>query len=116
MWRQRLGAVAKVLRQSTRSLGAKAEVEAILSREFRQFWSFSTVFSRSQYHWRGQIGVAREAGLGFRTTTRAAMFIETQSTPNDNSLMFLPRRPVMESGAYDFTSARAAMISPLATK
>lgn len=31
-------------------------------------------------------------------------------------MIFLPGRPVMESGSYDFANARAAMVSPLAKK
>ena len=45
------------------------------------------------------------------------MFIQTQTTPNPLSLMFLPGRPVMTTGASaDFPSARAAMASPLAKR
>lgn len=43
------------------------------------------------------------------------MFVQTQSTPNPSSLMFLPGQPVLESGSADFASARAAMASPLAS-
>jgi Scaffold protein Nfu/NifU N terminal len=42
------------------------------------------------------------------------MFIQTQSTPNPSSLMFLPGSPVMENGSRDFTTPRDAMASPLA--
>ena len=42
------------------------------------------------------------------------MFIQTQSTPNPSSLMFLPGKPVMQSGSKDFQNARDAMASPLA--
>ncbi len=45
---------------------------------------------------------------------RRSMFIQTQSTPNPDSLMFQPGRPVMEIGSSDFPSARSAMQSPLA--
>eukprot|EP00882_Tetradesmus_deserticola_P019413 GHRQ01020895.1.p1 GENE.GHRQ01020895.1~~GHRQ01020895.1.p1 ORF type:complete len:239 (+),score=57.65 GHRQ01020895.1:843-1559(+) len=44
------------------------------------------------------------------------MFIQTQPTPNPQSLMFLPGRQVMESGSFEFSNARAAMVSPLAKK
>uniref|UniRef100_A0A383V5U1 Scaffold protein Nfu/NifU N-terminal domain-containing protein n=1 Tax=Tetradesmus obliquus TaxID=3088 RepID=A0A383V5U1_TETOB len=47
---------------------------------------------------------------------RRGMFIQTQPTPNPQSLMFLPGREVMESGSFEFSSARAAMVSPLAKK
>eukprot|EP00898_Chlorokybus_atmophyticus_P003415 jgi/Chlat1/4074/Chrsp26S04114 len=47
---------------------------------------------------------------------RRGMFIQTQSTPNPQSLMFLPGQAVMQSGSADFPNARAAMSSPLAKK
>lgn len=43
------------------------------------------------------------------------MFIETEGTPNPATLKFLPGRDVMGSGTADFTSAEAAVRSPLAT-
>jgi hypothetical protein len=42
------------------------------------------------------------------------MFIQTQSTPNPASLMFLPGQSVFEGGSADIENARAAMASPLA--
>ncbi|OEL30771.1 NifU-like protein 4, mitochondrial [Dichanthelium oligosanthes] len=45
---------------------------------------------------------------------KRTMFIQTQSTPNPQSLMFYPGKPVMEVGSSDFPNARAAMTSPLA--
>jgi Fe-S cluster biogenesis protein NfuA len=45
-----------------------------------------------------------------------SMFIQTQPTPNPQSLMFLPGREIMESGSFEFSNARAAMVSPLAKK
>eukprot|EP00741_Cyanophora_paradoxa_P021959 tig00021432_g21196.t1 len=48
---------------------------------------------------------------------RRSMFIQTQTTPNPNSLKFLPGRDVLESGqSLDFPSARSALSSPLAKK
>jgi hypothetical protein len=47
---------------------------------------------------------------------RRGMFIQTQPTPNPQSLMFVPGRQVMESGSYEFANARAAMGSPLAKR
>jgi len=44
------------------------------------------------------------------------MFIQTQSTPNPNSLMFMPGQEVMESGSHEFPNARAGMASPLAKR
>jgi len=42
------------------------------------------------------------------------MFIQTQETPNPNSLKFLPGRTVLEAGTMDFPNVRAAYASPLA--
>jgi NFU1 iron-sulfur cluster scaffold homolog, mitochondrial len=46
----------------------------------------------------------------------AAMFIETESTPNPATLKFLPGRFVMESGTADFASLTSAGHSPLASE
>ncbi|XP_051509662.1 NFU1 iron-sulfur cluster scaffold homolog, mitochondrial-like isoform X2 [Myxocyprinus asiaticus] len=43
-----------------------------------------------------------------------SMFIQTQDTPNPNSLKFLPGRMVLESGTMDFAGPRDAYCSPLA--
>ncbi|XP_029915515.1 NFU1 iron-sulfur cluster scaffold homolog, mitochondrial [Myripristis murdjan] len=42
------------------------------------------------------------------------MFIQTQDTPNPNSLKFLPGRTILESGTKDFAGPRDAYCSPLA--
>ncbi|XP_071256364.1 NFU1 iron-sulfur cluster scaffold homolog, mitochondrial-like [Salvelinus alpinus] len=42
------------------------------------------------------------------------MFIQTQDTPNPNSLKFLPGRMVLEQGTMDFAAPREAYCSPLA--
>ena len=42
------------------------------------------------------------------------MFIQTQNTPNEHSIMFFPGKEVMGTGNHDFPTARAAMASPLA--
>ena len=44
------------------------------------------------------------------------MFIQTEPTPNPDSLKFLPGKQVLESGARDFRSFRDAQASPLAKK
>lgn len=44
----------------------------------------------------------------------AAMFIETETTPNPASLKFLPGRQVMPAGTREFASPEAAEASPLA--
>eukprot|EP00879_Flechtneria_rotunda_P001261 GHRR01001408.1.p1 GENE.GHRR01001408.1~~GHRR01001408.1.p1 ORF type:complete len:314 (+),score=93.83 GHRR01001408.1:90-944(+) len=53
---------------------------------------------------------------GWQHGQRRSMFIQTQPTPNPQSLMFLPGSAVLESGSYEFSNARAAMTSPLAKK
>ncbi len=44
----------------------------------------------------------------------ADMFIETETTPNPQTLKFLPGRPVMEAGTRDFATPEEAEASPLA--
>ncbi|KAL4623074.1 hypothetical protein GN956_G19014 [Arapaima gigas] len=44
-----------------------------------------------------------------------SMFIQTQDTPNPNSLKFLPGRMVLETGTMDFAGPRDAYCSPLAS-
>ncbi len=44
----------------------------------------------------------------------AAMFIETETTPNPATLKFLPGRQVMPSGTREFADPEAAEASPLA--
>ncbi|XP_072915041.1 NFU1 iron-sulfur cluster scaffold homolog, mitochondrial-like isoform X1 [Hemitrygon akajei] len=43
-----------------------------------------------------------------------SMFIQTQDTPNPNSLKFIPGCPVLETGTMDFSAPRSASCSPLA--
>ncbi|XP_067138361.1 NFU1 iron-sulfur cluster scaffold homolog, mitochondrial-like [Centruroides vittatus] len=43
-----------------------------------------------------------------------SMFIQTQETPNPNSMKFLPGIKVLESGTVDFPNAMSAHTSPLA--
>ncbi|XP_023574225.1 NFU1 iron-sulfur cluster scaffold homolog, mitochondrial isoform X1 [Octodon degus] len=42
------------------------------------------------------------------------MFIQTQDTPNPNSLKFVPGKPVLETRTMDFPTPAAAFRSPLA--
>lgn len=44
------------------------------------------------------------------------MFIQTEETPNPNTLKFLPGKLVMGAGTIDFRTKEAAKKSPLATK
>jgi Fe-S cluster biogenesis protein NfuA len=44
------------------------------------------------------------------------MFIQTESTPNPDTLKFIPGRPVMDAGVVDYRSADEAAGSPLARR
>jgi len=44
------------------------------------------------------------------------MFIQTETTPNEDSLKFLPGQRVMESGTAEFLDNRSSMTSPLAKR
>ncbi|KAB0366560.1 hypothetical protein FD754_010716, partial [Muntiacus muntjak] len=48
-----------------------------------------------------------------RNTVRY-MFIQTQDTPNPNSLKFIPGKPVLETRTMDFPTPATAFRSPLA--
>ncbi|EIM92115.1 HIRA-interacting protein 5 [Stereum hirsutum FP-91666 SS1] len=45
-----------------------------------------------------------------------SMFIQTETTPNDDSLKFIPGVTVMESGSAEFLDTRSALTSPLAIR
>ncbi|CAF0974315.1 unnamed protein product [Didymodactylos carnosus] len=47
-------------------------------------------------------------------TIQRSMFIQTQDTPNPNSLKFLPGKQVLDSGTKDFPTIQSAYCSPLA--
>ena len=44
------------------------------------------------------------------------MFIQTQTTPNPNTIKFLPGRPIMAAGTHEFNDADSAKQSPLAER
>ncbi|XP_061448892.1 NFU1 iron-sulfur cluster scaffold homolog, mitochondrial isoform X1 [Rhineura floridana] len=46
--------------------------------------------------------------------TVRSMFVQTQDTPNPNSLKFIPGKPVLESRTIEFTSPASTYCSPLA--
>ncbi|KAG6854080.1 hypothetical protein C0991_010827 [Blastosporella zonata] len=45
-----------------------------------------------------------------------SMFIQTETTPNDDSLKFIPGVPVMGEGTAEFLDTRSALVSPLAIR
>lgn len=44
------------------------------------------------------------------------MFIQTEATPNPQTLKFIPGKPVLEDGTADFRAKREAETSPLAKR
>ncbi|KAL5641419.1 hypothetical protein ACGC1H_001782 [Rhizoctonia solani] len=60
-------------------------------------------------HYRPRINAKNELG-------RRTMFIQTESTPNDDSLKFIPGIQVMPNGTAEFVDTRAALASPLAIR
>ncbi len=44
------------------------------------------------------------------------MFIQTEDTPNPETLKFMPGENVLQKGTYDFSNAEAGKISPLASR
>ncbi|KAI0344281.1 HIRA-interacting protein 5 [Trametopsis cervina] len=51
-----------------------------------------------------------------RSMQYRSMFIQTETTPNDDSLKFVPGVPVMEDGSAEFLDTRSALKSPLAIR
>ena len=45
-----------------------------------------------------------------------SMFIQTETTPNEDSLKFIPGVSVMETGSAEFLDTRTALTSPLALR
>ncbi|XP_078470851.1 NFU1 iron-sulfur cluster scaffold homolog, mitochondrial isoform X1 [Lampetra fluviatilis] len=52
--------------------------------------------------------------MGVTQQTVRSLFVQTQDTPNPNSIKFLPGRTILETGTMDFPSQREAHRSPLA--
>ena len=48
------------------------------------------------------------------TQQKRSIFIQTESTPNEDSLKFLPGQSVMSNGTAEFLDTRSSMTSPLA--
>ncbi|KAM6954323.1 NFU1 iron-sulfur cluster scaffold homolog, mitochondrial [Aplochiton taeniatus] len=71
---------------------------------------------RAGFHWTTHsTGITqRWPKTPFHIVSARTMFVQTQDTPNPNSLKFLPGRVVLESGTMDFAGPRDAFCSPLA--
>ncbi|KLO11297.1 HIRA-interacting protein 5 [Schizopora paradoxa] len=77
----------------------------------------------STYHHGGLLqNVASSSKVRLHDVQRRApslarsMFIQTESTPNDDSLKFIPGVDVMKDGSAEFLDTKSALISPLAIR
>ncbi|XP_050959039.1 NFU1 iron-sulfur cluster scaffold homolog, mitochondrial [Labeo rohita] len=93
-----------------RTVGVGRNLSALLTRSYPVCSYHGTGLTRPALH-----KVARSP-IPQQTTTMFIrnMFIQTQDTPNPNSLKFLPGRVVLETGTMDFAGPRDAYCSPLA--
>ena len=55
-------------------------------------------------------------GRPILSLARRTLFIQTEGTPNPDSLKFLPGKPLLETGTRDFRSEQEAGASPLAKR
>ncbi|OCF75898.1 NifU-like protein c [Kwoniella mangroviensis CBS 8886] len=58
----------------------------------------------------------KDLGLNGIRQQRRTMFIQTEATPNEASLKFIPGVPVTNGGTHEFLDLRSALSSPLATR
>jgi len=78
--------------------------------------AFSTVFFRHSAPFSSP-RMRRHAPITMYTSTKRSMFIQTETTPNEDSLKFIPGVPVMgEEGTAEFLDTRSALASPLAIR
>jgi len=89
----------------------KTYQNAVSSKPVRLYYKCSAYNLNLQTH--SPLLVVKSCSLPCTISARS-MFIQTQETPNPNSLKFLPGRPVLQSGTMDFANIRAAHASPLA--
>ncbi|CAO3701774.1 unnamed protein product [Rhizopus stolonifer] len=69
--------------------------------------------TKSHTMWTTRLNNQRFPSLLGRQQVRS-MFIQTEQTPNDDSLKFIPGVPVLGSGSAEFLDVRSSMKSPLA--
>lgn len=119
---------ASSIRNSTRT----ASLASVLSPTQMQRQSFSSVSCPTSFFHNGVFNTSRTTTTGsvvsvtpskttslraslsaFNSQPVRSMFIQTQETPNPNSLKFVPGVQVLESGTLDFSNANAST-SPLA--
>ncbi|BGP57202.1 hypothetical protein JCM8202_005359 [Rhodotorula sphaerocarpa] len=84
--------------------------------------TFATTPARSAFAYaaaRPRTVLSSTAGawqLAASSGQRRTMFIQTESTPNADSLKFIPGQPVSPEGTHEFLDAGAAASSPLADR
>uniref|UniRef100_A0AAY5L679 NFU1 iron-sulfur cluster scaffold homolog, mitochondrial n=1 Tax=Esox lucius TaxID=8010 RepID=A0AAY5L679_ESOLU len=94
------------LRQIGRLLGISGRISRHLTVHANQY---------AGLHWSRHNIVTRRWPLPpFSVVSERTMFIQTQDTPNPNSLKFLPGCMVLERGTMDFAAPREAYCCPLA--
>jgi NFU1 iron-sulfur cluster scaffold homolog, mitochondrial len=54
--------------------------------------------------------------MGDNNPLARSMFIQTESTPNEDSLKFIPGTPVMSEGTAEFLDTKSSIASPLAIR
>ncbi|XP_061673280.1 NFU1 iron-sulfur cluster scaffold homolog, mitochondrial [Syngnathoides biaculeatus] len=97
--------ITKTNMATSRQVGSLLAVSARLLRPGCQSTGF---------HWLSHNTAVRSRWPQRWVVPGRSMFVQTQDTPNPNSLKFLPGRVVLESGTMDFASPREAYTSPLA--
>ncbi|KAK0548132.1 NifU-like protein 4, mitochondrial [Tilletia horrida] len=76
----------------------------------------SSSSSHHQQHRPQPNNVSLGASIASGSGSRRTMFIQTETTPNEDSLKFLPGQRVMEAGTAEFLDNRSSMSSPLAKR
>lgn len=109
--------MAQTARQSTALINRR--IPSLIAS--RRSWIPIQRHNQQLYHSRGfqpfqnvQNGCLLRSLQCSRTIPARTMFIQTQDTPNPNSLKFIPGVPVLENSTMDFPTARNAHGSPLA--
>ncbi|XP_054710037.1 NFU1 iron-sulfur cluster scaffold homolog, mitochondrial-like isoform X2 [Uloborus diversus] len=85
----------------------------------RSLRTFSTLTNNktatNNCNWKFLVSEKWPKGINFKNYhIKRSLFIQTQETPNPNSLKFLPGVPVLESGTFDVPNISTASKSPLA--
>ncbi|KAL0960711.1 hypothetical protein HGRIS_005736 [Hohenbuehelia grisea] len=83
--------------------------------------SFASTTSSAYFAWQGTANIRRHSALqpaiGHRNPPHTrSMFIQSEATPNDDSLKFIPGVPVMGDGTAEFLDTKSSLKSPLAIR